>query len=477
MLFSSLGFLFRFLPIFLIIYFLVPTKAKNFVLFFGSLIFYGIGEPVFVLLMLLCIFVNYKVSLAIQELGRTDKKRTTIFVLSIIYNVGLLLFFKYGQFLCGIFNDITGAGLELPECSLPLGISFYTFQIISYVADVYRGDTRAETSFIDLGAYLAMFPQLIAGPIVVYKKVNSALKAPGARHSLADFEQGLFTFTIGLGSKVLLANRFGQIWDSLSEIGYANVSMYTAWIGILAYTLQIYFDFNGYSLMAIGMGRMLGFEFPQNFNHPYAASSVTDFWKRWHISLTNFFREYIYIPMGGNRKGAIRTYLNMLIVWAITGFWHGADWNFILWGLYYFVFLAVERLLVNRKTGWLKGLMEKLDSNKVTKNIRFVLSHVYTKVVILAGWAIFAISDLDSLKAFIVRMFVPSADGVAIAGFENFMYIWFAVGIIFATPVFAKLYDKYKKTPIGALVLLVIFWASVAQLTDSAYNPFLYFRF
>lgn len=487
MLFSSLGFVFRFLPIFLILYYFVQTKGRNTVLFIGSLVFYAIGEPIYVLLMMLSILVNYCCACYIEKHSQTASKKKLMLMVCVIYNIGLLLFFKYGSFIAGIIGLAAGTEVNFPQLSLPLGISFYTFQILSYVVDVYRGDVECEKNIIDLGAYLAMFPQLIAGPIVVYKDIKTALKDQAGRISLEKIEEGLITFTLGLGSKVLLANRFGQLWQTMEQMGYDSISTGAAWIGALAYTFQIYFDFNGYSLMAIGLGKMLGFEFPKNFNHPYIATSVTDFWKRWHITLTSFFRNYIYIPLGGNRKGIVRLFLNLLIVWFITGLWHGADYNFIIWGLYYFVLIILERILFGKNKGILKPVInffEKKKDSVIVKLLgilRRIFSHTYSIFVIVIGWMIFAINDLNELWTYIGRM-VPfitgdSVDGMEIISFSNVMYVWLGLGVILSTPILVKIFEKIKKTWFGALILLAIFWTSIVQLVDSSYNPFLYFRF
>jgi len=488
MLFSSLSFIFRFLPAFLILYILIPARFENAVLLIGSLVFYALGEPVYVFLMLASILTNYAIARAIDNNYEKKGVRKFYLILACVFNIGLLLFFKYGGFFAGIVSDIAGEDVGFPELTLPIGISFYTFQILSYVIDVYRDRSLCEKNVIDLGAYISMFPQLIAGPIVIYKDIRTRLKERVTKIDLASFESGIALFTVGLGSKVLLANRFGQLWDTMAEMGYENVSVTAAWIGALAYTFQIYFDFNGYSLMAIGLGRMLGFEFPQNFNMPYIAGSVTDFWKRWHITLTSFFRNYLYIPLGGNRKGRIRTYLNLFIVWCVTGFWHGADWNFILWGLYYFVFIAFERLLFNSKEGLLKRLVDKVKAAfiggaryRIVRFIKNIFTHTYTMAVVITGWVIFAITDLEQVGVYIGRMFSPligeDGAGMDITSFENSMYVWLICGILFSTPLPAKLYSKVRETPFEAVILLAIFWLSVVQLADGVYNPFLYFRF
>ena len=434
MLFSSLEFIFRFLPIFILVYYLVPTRAKDHVLFIGSLIFYALGEPIYVFLMILTILVNY-------TLAKEKCKLNLIFL--VIFDVGSLIFFKY----TGIVK------------SLPLGISFYTFQVLSYVIDVYKGKIEREKRLVDFGSYVAMFPQLIAGPIVKYERVRPSLKDQIYRCNFKKFESGLRYFILGLSSKVLLANRFGQIWDSMSERGYDNLDTGVAWVGVLAYTLQIYFDFNGYSMMAIGLGRMLGFSFPKNFNFPYIARSVTDFWKRWHITLTDWFREYIYIPLGGNRKGFLRTLLNMFIVWTITGIWHGAGINFILWGMYYFVFLTIEKI----------GLHKFLKRSHV-------LSRIYTLFIVMCGWVIFAITDFTELGFYLSSMFSFNGAGDAMDLISSY---WpsFSCGIIFSTPLFRKLYIKHQNGLFMSIILIILFICCIVQLTDSIYNPFLYFRF
>lgn len=459
MIFSSLVFIFRFLPVFFLIYLLSPPKFRNTVLLLGSLFFYAWGEPRFAFLILLSIFVNYFLARGISHFDQNQKMRIFFLIIACIYNIGQLLFFKYSNFFVDNFCTLTGMKSNFPKIVLPLGISFYTFQILSYEIDVYRRKVACESSIIDLGTYLCMFPQLIAGPIVVYKSVSMRLKQPESRITTGRLEEGIRVFILGLGSKVLLANNFGQIWDSVSGASFDTISTATAWIGIAAYTLQIFFDFNGYSLMAIGLGKMLGFQFPQNFRFPYSAASVTDFWKRWHITLTSWFREYVYIPLGGNRKGKIRMYLNMLIVWLITGFWHGAGWNFILWGLYYFVLLSIERMF------FLK-ILERSN----------VLSRIYTLVAVMSGWVIFALSNLSEIGLYFSRMFIPHG-GTEYMQYISEYWILFILGIIFSTPLLLGWYQKYKKKFSVTVLLLVIFWASVVSLVDSVYNPFLYFRF
>ena len=329
---------------------------------------------------------------------------------------------------------------------------------MSYVIDVYRGSIPYDRSFIDLGTYILMFPQLIAGPIVTYTEVALDLKSRQRR--IKDLEEGLKPFIIGLSMKVLLANNLGTIWDSVGTAGYENISTVYAWIGAAAYTLQIYFDFAGYSMMAIGLGLMLGFNLPENFDHPYAAVSVSDFWNRWHMTLTGWFREYLYIPMGGNRKGMLRTYVNLFAVWLITGLWHGAAWNFVLWGLYYFCFIAVERLFLGK-------LLNKIP--------RF-FGWIYTLLAAMIGWVLFAVNGLDDFSVYITRMFCGYAGNDFMDHIIS-VALLLAAGAFFAAPVFRRIYDHIKDGPAGLILHLILFWASVTALVDAAYNPFLYFRF
>lgn len=457
MLFSSLLFLFRFIPIFFLCYFLVPKKFRNIVLFFGSLFFYAWGEPRFVILILISILVNYIAGLFIERYDKQDKIRRIILIISIAYNIGSLIWFKYFNFIIDNVNQIFNTEINLFDVTLPLGISFYTFQIMSYTIDVYRRTTKAEKSYINLGAYLCMFPQLVAGPIVMYTEVAEGLKE--RTYQLKNIESGLKIFVLGLGSKVLIANNVGGLWNDIAEIGYGNISMPLAWLGILAFSLQIYFDFNGYSLMAIGLGRMLGFEFPQNFNYPYISKSITEFWRRWHITLSGWFKDYLYIPLGGNRKGHVRTYFNLFIVWSVTGLWHGANWNFILWGLYFFVLLSIEKLFLKQ---WLN------KSN--------IIARIYTITAILISWLIFSITSLEDIKIYFGRLFSFSNGTDWIYYLRNYGLV-LLLGIILSTPILKSWYQKREKKFTGILLLTVVFLLSIAYLVDAAYNPFLYFRF
>ncbi len=457
MVFSSLEFIFRFLPVFLIVYYLVPEYWKNAVLLTGSIVFYAFGEPVYVLLIIASVVVNYLISLGI---GRRRRKRIRLLLLllDIFFNIGLLAVFKYLDFVIENINLIGGLKIPQPHLALPLGISFFTFQILSYVVDVYKKKVPYDRSLVDLGTYILMFPQLIAGPIVTYDRVALDLKS--RQKSLKDLEDGLKPFILGLAMKVLLANNMGTIWSNVGTAGYENISTPFAWIGAIAYTFQIYFDFGGYSLMAIGLGRMLGFSLPENFDHPYTAVSVRDFWNRWHMTLTAWFREYIYIPLGGNRKGGVRTYVNLMIVWFITGLWHGAAWNFVLWGLYYFCFVTLERLFLG----------------KILKRIPKFFGWLYTMLVVVIGWVMFAVNGIGDFAVYITRMF-GGYGGTDYLDHIASVILVLVLGAFFSTPVFIRVFGKIKNNIIGVVLLVALFWASASALVDAAYNPFLYFRF
>lgn len=478
MIFSSLLFIFRFIPVFFILYYLCPAKAKNVVLFLGSIIFYAWGEPRFLILIFISIIVNYLAGILIEHFAKKAKSVNTVtrdssvvsgsiskwhvfkkltFVLVIVYDLLALFVFKYTDFFIANVNKMAGSDIKLLELTLPLGISFYTFQIMSYVIDLYKGKIQVEKSPLILGTYLVMFPQLIAGPIVVYSDVSEKLHN---RHiTLLEIEEGIGTFILGLGSKVIIANNVGMLWDDIAAIGYTNIHAGTAWLGVLAFSLQIFFDFNGYSLMAIGLGKMLGFDFPKNFDFPYISRSLTEFWRRWHITLSSWFREYVYIPLGGNRKGKARTYVNLFIVWFLTGFWHGAGWNFILWGLFFFVMLSIEKT-------WIK---EFLDKN-------IVFSRIYSLVLIGLSWMIFAITDISSLGMYFTKLISFGVDKNALYFIRNYGIV-LLIGCILSTPILKGFYERNKRKPIGVVVLMAIFIISVAYLTDATYNPFLYFRF
>ena len=460
MIFSNIFFIFRFLPICLLLYYIVPYKFKNLVITVFSLIFYSWGEVKYFPIMLSCIIVNFIIAQIIER--NREKKSLTkfLFIASVVFNLGMLFFFKYIDFFIVNINSFAGTSLPLFKMALPLGISFYTFQTMSYTIDVYVGKVKAENNIINFSAFVTMFPQLIAGPIVKYTDINDKINTMEGRITLADINEGIKLFIFGLGKKVLIANNVGALWTDIKILGFANVSTPLAWLGIIAYSLQIYFDFSGYSLMAIGLGKMLGFDFPANFDLPYISKSITEFWRRWHMTLSGWFKEYVYIPLGGNRKGLKRQLFNMLVVWFLTGFWHGADWNFMLWGLYYFALLAIEKIF----------LYDFLKDKKW-------LGHIYALLAIVVGWAIFDITDLGQLAGFIGKLFSFQGGISAIYYFKNYA-VSILIGILCSTPLTIKFYDKYKENNLVMIIVLtVISLLSVAYLVDSTYNPFIYFRF
>ncbi|MBS5634652.1 MAG: MBOAT family protein, partial [Clostridiales bacterium] len=391
MVFSSILFLFRFMPAAFAIYYLVPKRFKNFTLLVLSLIFYSWGEAKYFPVMIASIVVDYTAS-GLIESHRNNKLICRLgLIYSVVFNLGMLGFFKYTNFFVGNLNALFGLSLPTISFVLPLGISFYTFQTMSYTIDVYLGKVKAERNIIDFGAFVVLFPQLIAGPIVRYADINRELKE--RQINLPQIQDGIKLFILGLGSKVLIANNVGALWTEIEAIGagegFLSISTPLAWMAVFAYSLQIYFDFSGYSLMAIGLGKMLGFEFPKNFDFPYISRSFTEFWRRWHMTLGSWFREYLYIPLGGNRVSKSRLYFNLFVVWAATGFWHGASWNFIFWGLFFFVFLVIERM----------GFKQVLERHSA-------FSHVYVIFFLLLSWALFAVTDLGMLGDLFTRMFV-----------------------------------------------------------------------
>ena len=472
MVFSSLHFLFIYLPAVIAGYFLLSARPdirwRNGFLFFASLVFYAWGEPVYVLLMLFSIAFGW-LSGIISEKYRGDRlKARAILALSITINIGILGFFKYANFFISNINRVSGLDIPVLKLALPLGVSFYTFQILSYLIDVYRGRSQARRDILGFGLYIAMFPQLIAGPIIRYNSIEPQLS--GRRESVDLFGSGAGLFTVGLCKKTLLANNIGIFWDYVKGLTPDKLTVVAAWTGIIAFGLQLYFDFSGYSDMAIGLGRMFGFRFERNFDYPYTSLSVSEFWRRWHISLGAWFREYLYIPLGGSRRGVGRTVLNLLIVWAVTGLWHGANWNFILWGLYYFLFLAGERFL------W-AGALSKAPIS---------LKRVYVLAVVMAGWALFTFEDTGRLGEYCIALIGFAGGGVINSRILYYLSSWGAVllaAVIGATPLPARAISAIEgKAPFAAACLkLTLMIAglilSVAYLVDSSYNPFLYFRF
>lgn len=466
MVFSSTIFLCVYLPLVLLGYYICPKKGRNLFLLIVSLVFYAWGEPKYVFLMIFSILVNYIFGRLMDKHRENKKRLKLMLVLSVVIDIGLLSVFKYTDFIITNVNAIFGANFDLLNIALPIGISFYTFQAMSYTIDVYRDDVRVQKNLIDFGMYITMFPQLIAGPIVRYADVQDQLADRSV--TTADFSEGVMRFVVGLGKKVLLANQMGAVWSDIYALG-GDVSALMAWTGAIAYTFQIYFDFSGYSDMAIGLGRMFGFKFPENFRYPYQSVSITDFWRRWHITLSTWFKEYLYIPLGGNRRGLARQALNLLIVWSLTGFWHGAGWNFVMWGLYYFVILFIEKLF----------LLKALD--KLPKFFR----HVYALLLIIIGWVIFASDDVSVLLPYLGSMF--GANG-AVGGMDVYTLLTKAVLLIICCVASTELPKKLFLSAAGAMnekaaftlksVLTIALLAlSMILLIGDSYNPFLYFRF
>lgn len=476
MVFSSLTFLFAFLPITLLVYYLVPKKAQNVVILISGLIFYAWGEPIYVLAMIASTFIDYTAGLLIAKYDNKPKIRTACLIVSLVMNLGLLGTFKYLGFLIESANAWFGLAIPNPNLPLPIGISFFTFQSMSYTIDLYRRNIKVQKNAVSFIAFVTLFPQIVAGPIVRYEDIQNEIDNRSITEKMIG--DGISRFIVGLGKKVLIANNIGALWDSVKAMEYGELSAVTAWLGILAFTFQIYFDFSGYSDMAIGLGKMLGFNFPENFNYPYMSHSISEFWRRWHITLGAWFRSYIYIPLGGNRKGTARTIINLLIVWTITGIWHGASWNFMLWGAYFGVLIVLERLFLGK-------LLEKLPS---------FLSWLYTFILVVFGWIMFDGVDASTVNigdmfsqvgSYIAAMF--GVNGVIMDSFATNAIVNY--GIMFAICIFGSsdalkiLADKIREkaprwvqygfAPVQLAVLLV----SVAFIATSSYNPFLYFNF
>ena len=471
MVFSSLEFIFIFLPIFLVVYYRLPARLRNLCLLAGSLAFYLYGSwstPFYFFLLLASIAVNWALALALAP-KREGQGKKSLLVLGIVLNLGLLFLYKYCGFLFRSVNSLFGLteGRGLPQISwaLPLGISFYTFMHLAYLIDVYRGNIRPEPSLWRYAVFAAFFPKVTSGPITTYQELDGPLARRGL--SMARFDNGLRDFIIGLGLKVLLANQIGGLFSQLGMIGYDSISTPLAWLGSLSYSLQLYFDFYGYSLMAIGVGKMLGFRLPDNFHHPYVARTMTDFWRRWHMTLGMWFRNYLYIPLGGNRVSKARHTLNLLIVWLATGLWHGASWNFVLWGAFLFLILWSEKYLTGKALNG-DGIGSK------------VLSHVYMILLILLQWTIFAITDLKSLGVYYGRLFGIGGNVLNQLDYVRYLgsYGWkLALGILFATPLPRRLFKPVKNTVLGTFILFAIFAAAIYCVSIGSNDPFMYFNF
>lgn len=464
MVFSSLVFMFAYLPITLLAYYLVPRQGRNIFLFIVNLIFYGWGEPKLVLLMVFNIFFNYIGGWLVDKYRADAKKKKLFLILTCVLDIGILAVFKYTGMITETLNMLPFLNIPELQISLPIGISFYTFQTMSYVIDVYRDDAPVSKNFINFGTYVALFPQLIAGPIVRYRDVAEQLV--NRRETLEMFTRGVKLFMIGLAKKVIIANTMGTLTTNIFATTDENGVVGT-WVGMIAYTFQIYFDFSGYSDMACGLGNMMGFEFLKNFNYPYIAKSITDFWRRWHISLSTWFKEYVYIPLGGNRKGVKRQILNLLIVWGLTGLWHGAAYNFVLWGLYYGLLLILEKFV-------LKKFLDRLPS---------FVQHIYTLFIIIIGWGLFYFTDVGQLGEFMVDLF---NFGNGICGDQAFNLIMsnlpmLIIAAVASTPLATMLYTRFEHTRFmwipETLYCMGVLAVSTASLVNQSYNPFLYFRF
>ena len=464
MVFSSLVFMFAYLPITLLAYYLVPRQGRNIFLFIVNLIFYGWGEPKLVLLMVFNIFLNYTGGWLVDKYRADAKKKKLFLILTCVLDIGILAVFKYTGMITETLNMLPFLNIPELQISLPIGISFYTFQTMSYVIDVYRDDAPVSKNFINFGTYVALFPQLIAGPIVRYRDVAEQLV--NRRETLEMFTRGVKLFMVGLAKKVIIANTMGTLTTNIFATTDENGVVGT-WVGIIAYTFQIYFDFSGYSDMACGLGNMMGFEFLKNFNYPYIAKSITDFWRRWHISLSTWFKEYVYIPLGGNRKGVKRQILNLLIVWGLTGLWHGAAYNFVLWGLYYGLLLILEKFV-------LKKFLDRLPS---------FVQHIYTLFIIIIGWGLFYFTDVGQLGEFMVDLF---NFGNGICGDQAFNLIMsnlpmLIIAAVASTPLATMLYTRFEHRRFmwipETLYCMGVLAVSTASLVNQSYNPFLYFRF
>lgn len=464
MVFSSVEFIFFFLPLVCIPYALCKNiKIRNIILITASVLFYAFGEPKAVILMLLSIVFNYGLALLMDKYNRHKKLFLSI---SVFINLALLFVYKYTGFFVESINSVFNFNIEVPIIHLPIGISFFTFQAMSYVIDVYRGNTPAQKKLSSILLYISFFPQLIAGPIVKYHDIEKQIDK--REINFEKYSSGVKRFLTGLFKKVLIANNAGVVWSMITNMDYQSISVATAWLGAVCYSLQIYFDFSGYSDMAIGLGKMFGFEFLENFNYPYISKSIREFWRRWHISLSTWFKEYLYIPLGGNRKGNARTYINLIIVFFCTGLWHGANWNFVIWGMWHGFFSVAERL----------GLGKLLNKDKTG-----ILSRVYTLFVIIVGFTIFGIVDFSVLKEYINIMIFNGNNCIIDSEFlfvlKNNIVI-LVIGIVFSTPVYSFFNNKFEKGILNWVVSLIYiagFILSAAYIVSSSYNPFLYFRF
>ena len=470
MLFASTVFIFAFLPTVLLLYYVVLKKfrtAQNILLLVASLLFYAWGEPKYVLIMILSIIVNYLFGLLVDKFRASKTKSRLVIALTVVFNLGVLYIFKYLMFTIENINSITGLHLSVPNIVLPIGISFFTFQAMSYVIDVYREKGEAQKNPLNVGLYISFFPQLIAGPIVRYETVAYQIKH--REESFEKFSEGVCRFIIGLAKKVLLANTMAVVADYAFDMPNSELTVVMAWVGAIAYTFQIFFDFGGYSDMAIGLGKMFGFEFLENFNYPYISLSVSEFWRRWHMSLGTWFRDYVYFPLGGSRvKSKARLVFNLFVVWSLTGIWHGANWTFLCWGLMYFVLLTIEKLV-----GWEKKYPDKMK----------ILRRIYTLFFVVMGWVLFRADSIGDAGAYFATMFGGGnlIDDATIYYALNYI-VYFVIAILVSTPIFKNISAKINGnnpvvvavSTVGLFVLLVV---SVSYIVKGAYNPFIYFNF
>ncbi|NLZ46954.1 MAG: MBOAT family protein [Clostridiales bacterium] len=466
MVFSSLTFLYFFLPITLLVYYVSPKKVKNFILLVSSLAFYAWGEPIYILAMIFSASVDYVAGRIMDINDDNQKARNICLVFSVCMNIGLLAIFKYSSFFVENINSIFDTRIANPNLPLPIGISFYTFQSMSYIIDLYRRKVKVQKNLIDFMAYVTMFPQIIAGPIVTYNKLEEKLK--NRKVTLDYLSDGVAQFVKGLGKKVLLANNIGMMWEQVKSLNYSNMSAATAWLGIIAFAFQIYFEFSGFSDMALGLGKMLGFDFPKNFNLPYTATSITNFWKSWNITLGAWFRKYLYIPLGGKHKGTLKTIRNILITWIVIGFWYGAGWNFAIWGLYFGVLIILEKFVCGK-------YLEKLPK---------IINKLYTFLLVLFGWVIFNSNSIFEFKKYIGAMFGFNGllyDRTTVFLIVNYAFI-FTICVICSGTVVSKISNKLDELKIdfrsisAPIFQLGIMLLSTAYLVNQSYNPFLIFK-
>ncbi len=473
MLFSSLVFLFIFLPLVIFSYYIFPRRVRNLILLVFSLFFYAYGEPKYVVIMLISIFINYIFGLLVDKYRNKKNIIRFLMFLAVSMNISIIGYYKYANFLILNYNKIFNSNYEILNIVMPIGISFFTFQGLSYVIDVYRGHGKVQKNPLNVALYISLFPQLIAGPIVRYETIADQINY--RRETLSDFSYGIERFIIGLSKKVLIANTVGLIADEIFNIELGNMSVLLSWIGIISYTLQIYFDFSGYSDMAIGLGSMFGFKFLENFNYPYISTSITEFWRRWHISLGTWFRDYVYIPLGGNRVKVSRFLLNIFIVWFLTGLWHGASWNFIFWGVYYGIILVIEKMIIGR----------------YIKKIPKLFQHIYTMILVVVGWILFRTENILFAKDYIGVMFgvgdYQMINSKSLYYLIEYRYA-FIIGIIFSMPIYPYVIKKLENIKtlwiktllndyIKSLLLIILFLICIMYLINSTFNPFIYFRF